>query len=619
MNQKIPPSKKPENKGVINSQEKGKGPVVGSTKNISDVERFNRFMTMDLRLPSSYTHVDLETFNAYSKLRHRATLLGNALSFSKDSLRKEQKKFGLSPSFAFLLSLPIFAFYVSQELKPPYQYCLPKSMPGLGMVLKKASLIDWSSVVGTQYFYQIDWKDVGISHYTPDSAFVLFSPKARFKNQQQYAAFFETFQEIDAPTSSKTIDLVPTTKNTYGLATQIGQVLTQANLVKRITRYIGKPRATKLRQQRLLEKHLVTKSAASNEKGSFLSSGLSFSMLNNVAKLRTNEVKLSNFFPNDPKYINSSEIISQKSNSNNSLLNSKETDSHVTIRFRGSLKQKFFKGALRHKSAFTLPTKNKHIPISSADPWSLSQKHILEHNSKTYMPIGHLLSSRDQHVLYSPDEIDQIHQKFQDRLNIQNEKPIAIKKIASQHYWQPFFNAFDLIPTKMESMTFSNKPNGDLFSDLKAMADNLNFINKGNLLATLQKQRDERRKEYKVFDRNEKFGQPPISGVSPYTNHFDFLIDKLKVPDKNNLIGTKMNTVSRQKHYLVSETHHSVFNDYQKNSAPMDDLLAADQTQRMFHQNKKDLLKNKWNTEDWNENSSQQIPPLFNAKQQERQ
>ena len=593
MPQKIPPE--PDKKGVVSSSSSSSQrtePVVGSINNMSDVERFNRFLAMDFRLPSSYFHLDLETQKVLNQYREKFIRWGNALSVSRRYINSKQKQFYLPPRAALLVSLPLFAFYCTHHgSRAALGYQLPGAMPGLSAVLQKPSRIDWSSVVGTQYFHQIDWKDVGISNFRHDSVFVLFSPKTRFQKQNHYVAYFETPQEVeDVGLERIKISSFPETPRS--IKNKRLRVLKQTNLIKRIAR-IAQPHHMLLSK---LQRGSGTKTIPTFE-------------LSNSAPTVSLRQKLKNIPTNELNY-------SLKRTNSNTLTISRKNNGSLKLTPTHVLKQL--------KTVLVGTTGRQHLTLSNEKAFRLRDSqgtrqlhqfktNTFSWNNKKYASVGHLLSSRDHHVLYSPEDIQQIHQKLHAQLSL-HKKIITRDMIASSHYWQTYFNSLDLIPMKMESMTFPNKPvllpDQQFKLDIEERAKKLRDTNRADILPTLQ---DRREKWLKKSKENEFYNlTSPAKALLPNAG-----FDKLE-PVTDHLIGTNTNTVRYQRKYLVGENQFSLLNKQQDNKPFSLDYAISEENKNYLDRQKeeenwKNTMKNKYANikENWGTETYSPIAPLF--------
>ena len=591
MNRKIP-VEKTKRKGFFNlfGKEESKERLLenlSSNPYLSDEERFDRYLQIDLRIPSSYTQLDLETERALKRYADRFRNWSQGVAISQKFIRGYQKKLFVSPTVALVFSIPFVGFYIANRtVHTAYQYRLPSSMPGLSMVCKKASVIDWSTVVGTQFFHQIDWNDVGVSLYRPDSAFVLFSPKVQFEKQEKFIGCFETVREYD---NGKTIDLVQVDKNTYAAKKSHSKLLSlnflKANLVKRVTKTLAKPMLLKLRKDRSLAKHKPIPV--------FSSPVEDIPMGPNVGHSQNSELKRLNYPPR--------KLFSLHSFSRPSYI---------------SRPKKLIK--LKNK-------KDNRVVVKDAE--SILFKSWID--QKQYVPLTNGVASRDHHVLMQAEQLDQINERIQKKFSNKNKNLLWVKNlfsgssVKSQHYWQTFFTSLDLIPSQMQSMTFPNKPKRPIkdqfLSDIKAFEKDINVMEKAFILPNRLKEREkllpllyeklakEKRERYKKEEKLLKLERKKPSAKA---------LTIMTPVEKPLLAGFNTNTDRRAKRILVASDRRNSFDLYHDNPYTADEIEDMSSHVIMLRRNWEHRILERYkryNPGWWkDDDANPRIPPLFN-------
>ena len=552
------------------------GAVLDSIKDLPEKERFDRFLQEDLRIPSSFHPVDLKTAVAIMRLRSSLISAAKTAKTTRKSLRKYVPRVPVKA--IAVLSIPFIGYYIAHpDVHNCYRYRLPSSMPVLAMITKTPCPIDWSSLVGTQFFHQIDWNDVGISDYRNDSVFVLFSPKVGFQKKEQYLACFDTEQqfnqpqkrEIAKPEKTKTIDLVKVADNSYGPKFN--------NPLKSVKKHLLGP----LRAERALQRHRAK------------------------AKVCPDAVT---------KYIESKPETKQGVFQN--LRTLQEIPKNQLKKVRYPKRNLLGFGKVFRKT----PALTTH--------WSLMKSPVKITPAIKSARITNLVSSRDHHVLIPPEGIKQL------AINVDPQS--TSKDLASKYYWQTYFTSYDLIPAKMESMTFPNKPRlsteQQYVLDMKTYDKDSKHVDSAYLKPFQKESRDKRKKQYKKqiseegllrieYGLNAKGTKDPDDAfeVASTIKHMrEDAIELLDTPtEKNHLIGVNTDTVRRQKHYLVAEDRHKTLDWHQDHPYSIDQLQDASDHRNTLKANWKYRIKQRFlgdHPEWWAaQNIDRPIAPLFNV------
>ena len=558
----------------LNNQQIDKS-VLDSMKGLPDKERFDLYLKQDLHIPSSYHPVDLDTEVALMRLR---SSLIYASKTAKDTRKSLQKYIPRVPvKILAVLSMPVVGYYIAH---PPvhncYRYRLPSSMPAVALITKTPCPMDWSSLVGTQFFHQIDWNDVGISDYRDDSVFVLFSPKVGFQKKEQYLACFDTEQlhepqkrEIAKPEKTKTIDLVKIDDHTYGPKFQ--------NPLKSFKKHLLGP----LRAERALQRHRAK------------------------AKICPDAVT---------KYIESQP----------------ETKQGVFQNLRPIQdipKNQLKKVHYPKRNLFGFAKVFRKTPVSITH-WSLMNDPVRVTPAIKSARITNLVSSRDHHVLIPPEGVKQLHRNF--------DPQSSLKNLSSKYYWQIYFNSHDLIPAKMESMTFPNRPRlsteQQYVLDMKTYDKDSKDVDSAYLMPFRKKLREKRKKQYEKqiiedsllrveYGLNARGLKDPDAAHAAASTIKQIRDDSVKLLDtpteQNNLIGVNTDTVRRQKHYLVAEDRHKTFDWHQDHPYSIDQLQDAYDHRTTLKANWKHRIKQRFLSDHpawWAQNNfDKPIPPLFNV------
>ena len=605
MNQKIT-QKRTKRKNLWSPYQKRKKELLESlinNPNLSDEERFNQYLQVDLRLNSSYTQMDLETERILRKVGDQFKNFYDSMSGAQKAIRDYQQKFFVPPEAVLVFAAPLVGFYLAnRNVHTSYQYRLPSSMPGLSMVCKKATVMDWSTVVGTQFFHKIDWKDVGVSLYRPDSAFVLFSPRAQFGMQEKYVALVTTGLECDsepvdyvqAKNKGRTIDLVKVGKDSY--AAPNSSSLEKENLAKRAGKTVGKKSLQWFRKK---QKYSVpTMPSVSSEVDNFrIVKSIVHSPNSELKRLPYPRLRLFSLsYFSKPGYRPS--YISRPKRTKSPKFPDKNNRVWV-----GNLEQRLHK---------VTP-----IPVLIDGKPKVKQQNIAI--------VKDLVASRDHHVLMPAEDVAEVERTIQKQLKKKTRNPFLVGSIKSQHYWQTFFTSLDLIPSRMESMTFPNQPKrppkDQYLMDIKKLEKDTNQLQKAFILPEALEKRDtfEIPKYHEEIERRSKKKLRKQKRLEKNKPLKDAMIRVTPI-EKPYLAGFNTNTARREKHALVAPDRHESFDLQHDNPYSVDGLVDKVYHVNMLRKNWENRIRETYdnNVPGWrNKNEKLHIPPLFNVKQLE--
>lgn len=548
-------------------------------KSLPEEKRFDRFLQEDLRLPPTASY-----YPNYPATGIALVLLGSKLiSWAEDvkELREGIRRKYI-PKLPFnviaIFSLPFFGYYISTpSIHNCHRYHVQSTFPAVALVSKTPCPIDWSSLVGTQFFHQIDWHDVGISDYRPDSVFVLFSPKVTFKKTEQYVACFDTTNYLNLPEQPKikqpeqknetnTIDLVKVNENTY--APKI------YNPLKSLKKHLLGP----LRSQRALERHR--------------------------AKAKVFPTVVTQYLKSAPQ------------SKTGAFQNLRTLDQIPTTKLQ----------RVRNPQRNLFGFEKKFRKTSNLTTYWTTVKARYKRPVVKSPRITNIVSSRNHHLLIPLKGVEQLSKNLDSQITSQH--------LASQYYWQTYFSAYDLLPSKMESMTFGNKPRlstaQQYIQDMKIYDKDSKSLDASNIMPMIKHNRDVRQKHYiQTLKKNKQIRQniqenhqvPEYNmGQVAYDRRLlNTTIDKshFQPETPKNLMLLNTETLRHKKHSLVSEDRHQTLDWHLDNPSSMDQLQDDSKHKTILKANWKNKIKQRYlldYPEWWSEEKfDQQIAPLFSV------
>ena len=547
---------------------------------LSDVDRFDLFLKQDLRLPSSRKFVSFNTRLQLDLLRFRLLRGAESLKKTKNLVNDLMEKYSIPLPVLAVFSLPFFTYYMAHpEVHNNYKYRLHTGMQGLAMVVKTPGPMDWSSVVGNQFYHQIDWNDVGISDYRNDSVFVLFSPKLSFIKKEQYIACCETEQyyppeqkleQSPKQTDSKTIDLVKLDENSYGPKSQLEEKI--FNPLKKLKKHLLQP----LKDERALARHREKAKICPEPVQEYLNAKQKEGPFGDFKSIQTIPIK--------------------------------ELRKILRPKRKGFGFGKAFQNSRNIHITHYLPICPDSIKVGTASPFPAA--------------ITNLIASRDHHILITPDHVEKL-------IKIVNPEK-STETMESTLFWQPYFNSFDLIPSKMESMTFANKPRLGLEQqyrqDMKTFDKDSRSVDSSYIIPSHKTSREKRKTLYEKQLRDdqkayEKFRSKPASSSAQAIFSLERelkpnSIKLLETPtEQNNLLGLKTKTVRNAKHNLVAENRHQTMDWHTDNPYSIDQLSDSYKHRKTLKANWKYRIKQRYMQDrpEWWAQIQPQIDPLFDV------
>ena len=373
---------------------------------VDSVEAFNKFLADEFGVKDPNGGLTKETITKIQYLNRRYTLWANVAKFSGKYIKSQFNRFHIPYKAVAVFSLPVVGFFITSRNDPTFHHLfdhrLPTLLPGSSLLTQNArpSTMRWDTVGNTQFFHQIDWNDVEVANYQNDSTFVIFKPNMRLKMQGHYLGAFETPQQIE--------------DNQYNLIGYQNDVKGMNNTSKPSTKLKKKNksalrhfiRTSRLAKRTFLNVIRVKVKHTRNEMEFYYHRRQSFKMDKQITRMNDGKCKKVNY----------------------------------------PFKKNWVKHRMKmaHAKKLSLKKVNWYFKKEiNSYPAPVEEKSIV--------------TAKNYHILFNGQTINDLNSILQKKWFTKHHTKTRFKKADADFYWQTYFHALDLIPLKIESITFTNE------------------------------------------------------------------------------------------------------------------------------------------------------------------